>query len=53
MFNMGWAVHNVLFVQYIYLATERGETYRKICLLIYLLTYISPSSFDCEVNTSF
>ena len=46
-------VHYVLFVQYAYLATERAETYRKICILIYLLTYICPSSFDCEVNASF
>ena len=39
--------------QYIYLATEQVETYHKICILIYLLTYICPSLFDCEVNTFF
>ena len=46
-------MHNVKIGQYVYLATERAETYRKICILIYLLTYICPSSFDCEVNASF
>ena len=34
-------LHNVLFVQYIYLATE-AQTYRKSCSLIYLVTYICP-----------
>ena len=47
------ALHNVYIGQYIYLATEQSETYRKSCILIYLLTYICPSSFDCEVNTYF
>ena len=46
-------VHNVLFGQYVYLATEQAETYLKICVLIYHLTYICPSLFDCEVNTFF
>ena len=46
-------LHNVYFVQYTYLATERAETCRRICILIYLLTDTSPSLFDCEVNTSF
>ena len=46
-------LHNVLFVQYIYLATEQAQTYRKSCSLIYLLTYICPSAFDCEVNAIF
>ena len=32
---------------------QQTETYRKNCILIYLLTYICPSSFDCEVNTNF
>ena len=45
------ALHNVLFGQYVYLATEQAETYLKICVLIYHLTYICPSLFDCEVNT--
>ena len=43
-------LHNVLFGQYVYLATEQAETYLKICVLIYHLTYICPSLFDCEVN---
>ena len=47
------SLHNVLFVQYIYLATEQAQTYRKSCSLIYLLTYICPSAFDCEVNAIF
>ena len=47
------AVHCVYIGQYIYLATEQTETYCKSCILIYLLTYICPSSFDCEVNTNF
>ena len=46
-------MHNVNIGQYIYLATEQTETYRKSYILIYLLTYICPSSFDCEVNASF
>ena len=46
-------LHNVYIGEYIYLATEQTETYRKSCILIYLLTYICPSSFDCEVNTYF
>ena len=44
------AVHNVLFGQFEFLATEQAETYLKICVLIYHLTYICPSLFDCEVN---
>ena len=35
------AVYNVLFVQYVYLATEQAETYFKICFLICHLTYLS------------
>ena len=46
-------LHNVLFVQYIYLATEQAQTYRKSCSLIYLVTYICPSAFDCEENAFF
>ena len=41
-------VHNVLFGQFEFLTTERAETYLKICVLISHLTYICPSSFDCE-----
>ena len=43
-------LHNVLFGQYVYLATAQAETYLKICVLIYQFTYICPSLFDCEVN---
>ena len=46
-------LHNVLFGQYVYLATEQAETYLKICVLVYHLTYICPSLFDCKVNTFF
>ena len=42
------ALHNVLFGQFEFLATEQAETYFKICVLISHLTYICPSSFDCE-----
>ena len=45
-------LHNVLFGKYVYLATKQAETY-LICVLIYHLTYICPSLFDCEVNTFF
>ena len=30
-------MHNVYIVQYIYLATEQAETYRKLCIFMYLL----------------
>ena len=30
-------MHNVYIVQYIYLATEQAETYRKFCIFMYLL----------------
>ena len=46
-------LHNVLFVQYVYLATEQAETYLKNSVLIYHLIYICPSLFDCEVNIFF
>ena len=36
-----------------YLATKQAETYLKICVLIYHLTYICPSLFDYEVNIFF
>ena len=41
-------MHNVLFGQFEFLATERAETYLKIYVLIFHSTYIYPSSFDCE-----
>ena len=39
------ALHNVYFVQYVFLPTEQSETYLKIWVLIYHLTYICPSLF--------
>ena len=46
----GVALHNVLFVQYLLLATEQVGTYFKSCILLYHLTYIYPNSFGCEQN---
>ena len=46
-------VHNVLFVQYVFLPTEQSETYFKIFLLTYDLTYICPGLFDWKENTFF
>ena len=46
----GPAVHNVLFVQYLLLATEQVGSYFKSCILLYHLTYIYPNSFGCEQN---
>ena len=39
------ALNNVLFGQYVYLATEQAETYLKICVLIYHLTYVHTFLF--------
>ena len=47
------SVHNVLFVQYVFLPTEQTETYFKICILTYDLTYICPGLFDWKENTFF
>ena len=47
------AVHNVHFVDFVFLPTEQAATYLKICILTYLLTYINPSSFDWKENTFF
>ena len=46
-------LHNVLFVQYVFLPTEQTETYFKICILTYDLTYICPGLFDWKENTFF
>ena len=35
-----WPVHNLLFVQYVFLPTKQAETYLKIYVLIYHSTYI-------------
>ena len=42
------SLHNVLFGQFEFLATEQAETYLKISVLISHSTYICPSLFDCE-----
>ena len=47
------ALHNVLFVQYVFLPTEQAETYLKIYVLIYHLTYICPSLFGWKENLIF
>ena len=46
-------MHNVYIVQYVFLPTEQSETYFKIFILTYDLTYICPGLFDCEENTFF
>ena len=46
-------MHNVHFVDFVFLPTEQAATYLKICILTYLLTYINPSSFDWKENTFF
>ena len=46
-------LHNVLFVQYVFLPTEQSETYFKIFILTYDLTYICPGLFDWKENTFF
>ena len=43
-------MHNVLFVQYLLLATEQVGSYFKSCILLYHLTYIYSNSFGCEQN---
>ena len=48
-----FTLHNVLFVQYVFLPTEQTETYFKICILTYDLTYICPGLFDWKENTFF
>ena len=44
-------LHNVLFVQYLFLATERGGTWPHTSQLWYHSTYFNPNSFGCEENT--
>jgi len=53
LFTMPFPMHNVLFVQYVFLPTEQTETYFKICILTYDLTYICPGLFDWKENTFF
>ena len=47
------ALHNVLFVQYVFLPTEQSETYFNIFILIFDSTYICPDLFDWKENTFF
>ena len=35
LFFLSFPLHNVLFVQYVFLPTEQTETYFKICILTY------------------
>ena len=47
------ALHNVYFVQYVFLPTEQAVTYLMIWVLIYYLTNIRPSLFgsgDCILS---
>ena len=46
-------LQNVLFVQYVFLATEQAETHPKIYVFIYHLTYICPSFFGWKGNMIF
>ena len=46
-------VHNVLFVQYVFLPTKQAETYLKIYVLICHSTYIYPSFFSWKQNLIF
>ena len=46
-------LHNVLFVQYIFLTTEQPQTYLKICVWVSHLTYICPILFECEEHDFF
>ena len=48
--NLLSAMHNVLFVQYVFLPTKQAETYSKIYVLMYHLTYICTSLFDWREN---
>ena len=46
-------LHNVLFVQYVFLPTEQAETFPKMYVLIYHLTYICSSLFGWKENMIF
>ena len=46
-------MHNVLFVQYVFLSTEQAETYLEIYVEIYHSKYICPSLFDWKENLIF
>ena len=46
-------MHNVYFVQYVFLPTEQAETYLKMCVLIYHSTCICPNLFGWKENLIF
>ena len=46
-------LHNVLFGQYVFLPTKQAETYLKIYVLMYHLTYIWTSLFGWKENLIF
>ena len=48
-----YALHNVLFVQYVFLPTKQGETYLKIYVLIYRSTYIYLSLLSWKGKLDF
>ena len=43
-------MHNLLFVQHVYIPTEQAQTYLKFFVLIYHLTYICASLFGWKEN---
>ena len=47
------AVHNVYFVQYVFLLTEQAETHIEICVLIYHLTNIFSQVVPLEGKRDF
>ena len=52
-FSLFTTVHNVFFVQFESLPTEQAETYLKVCVLIYHLSYICPRLFGWKENMIF
>ena len=53
MYPITFPLHNVLFVQYVFLPTEQAETYLKIYVLIYRSTYICLNLFSWKENLIF
>ena len=43
-------MHDVLFVQYVFLPAEQTDTYLKIYVLMYHSKYICPSLFGWKEN---
>ena len=46
-------MHDVLFVQYVFLPAEQTDTYFKIYVLMYHSKYICPSLFGWKENFIF